>query len=208
VPSRPQILLATTNAGKVREIRAVLGDLGWELKAQSEFADIPNVEEDGATYAANAFKKAMALASRIGYPALGDDSGLEVDALSGAPGLYSARFAGPRATDGENRRLLLERLTGVPVSRRGARFRCVMALVSPEGGSRIVEGVIEGRIAERETGVGGFGYDPIFEVPDREVTFAELPPDEKNRISHRGRALALVRAMLIAEPAWWQPARG
>jgi XTP/dITP diphosphohydrolase len=122
--------------------------------------------------------------------------------------LYSARFAGPRATDIENRRLLLDRLSGVPAAHRGARFRCVMALVSPEGVSRVVEGVIEGRIAERETGVGGFGYDPIFELPDRGVTFAKLPPDEKNRISHRGRALALVRAMLIAEPAWWQPARG
>lgn len=201
------IVLATTNLDKIREIRAVLGDLGWELKAQYEFPGLPAVVEDGETYAANALKKAGSVAAQTGLPALGDDSGLEVDALGGAPGMYSARFAGPNATYADNRRLLLERLRGVPVSHRGARFRCTMALVSPSGLTRLVEGVIEGRIAERETGSGGFGYDHLFELPDRGVTFAELSPDEKNRISARGRALAHIRMLLIAEPAVWSPQR-
>ena len=199
------IVLATTNLDKIREIWAVLGDLVSEMKAQSEFSGLSAVIEDEETYAANALKKARFAAAQTGFPALGDDSGLEVDALGGAPGIYSARYAGPDATYEDNRRLLLERLRGVPASRRGARFRCTMALVSPSGVARVVEGVIEGRIGERESGSGGFGYDHLFELPDRGVTFAELAADEKNRISARGRALTQIRALLMAEPAVWHP---
>ncbi|MEO5657832.1 MAG: RdgB/HAM1 family non-canonical purine NTP pyrophosphatase [Nitrospiria bacterium] len=194
-----RLVIATTNQGKIREIRAVLGDLGLTIVAQSDYGALPPVLEDGKTYAANAVNKATAIASRFGVTALADDSGLEVDALGGAPGLLSARFAGPHATDGENRRLLLDRLRGVPVSRRGARFRCALALVDPSGVVRVAEGLVEGVIRDHEAGCGGFGYDPVFELPDRGLTFAELTDDEKNRISHRGRALAKVHAMLLAE---------
>ncbi len=196
-------MIATTNTGKVREIRAALEAVGWLVKAQSDFGEMPDVREDGPTYAANALKKAHTAAARLGLTALGDDSGLEVDALDGAPGMYSARFAGAQATDAQNRRLLLERLRGIPGPRRGARFRCVMALVSPRGVSRVVEGMVEGRIGEEETGDGGFGYDPIFVVERTGRTYAELPGDEKNRISHRARALAQICDLLIAEPAVW-----
>src|SRR3989338_11243739 len=201
-PSRGMIVIATTKRGKVREIAAVLGDLGWDFKAQREWGEMPAVKEDGDTYAANAVKKAAHAAARLGFPALADDSGLEVDALAGAPGLYSARFAGERATDADNRRLLLERLNGVPTACRSARFRCVIALVSPSGEVRVVEGSVEGRIGEREAGRGGFVYDPIFELPDRGLTFAELPAEEKQRISHRGRARGRGRGVLFS------PARG
>ncbi len=204
LPKGWEIVVATTNAGKVREIRAVLEAVGWTVKAQSDFGGMTEVREDGPTYAANALKKAHTAAVRLGMTAVGDDSGLEVDALDGAPGLYSARFAGAQATDAQNRRLLLERLRGIPGPRRVARFRCVIALVSPLGPSRVVEGVVEGRIGEEETGDGGFGYDPIFVVERTGRTFAELPNEEKNRISHRARALAQIRDILTAEPAVWQ----
>lgn len=197
VPGR--LVIATTNAGKVREIRAVLGDLGLVITDQSAYGVLPPVEEDGATYAANALKKAMALASRVKVTVLADDSGLEVDALGGAPGLLSARFAGPHATDVENRQLLLDRLRGVPRERRVARFRCAIALVEVSGVHHIVEGTVEGVIREQEAGCGGFGYDPVFELPDRGLTFAELTEGEKNRISHRGRALAQVRDIFMGK---------
>ncbi|MBI3608907.1 MAG: XTP/dITP diphosphatase [Nitrospirae bacterium] len=203
-PAGREIVIATTNAGKVREIRAVLDAVGWTVNAQSDFGEMPEVREDGLTYAANAVKKAQAAAARLGLTALGDDSGLEVDALDGAPGLYSARFAGAQATDAQNRRLLLDRLRETPRSQWGARFRCVMALISPRGASRVVEGVVEGQIGEEETGDGGFGYDPVFVVDCTGRTFAELPSEEKNRISHRAHALAQICDILIAEPAVWQ----
>lgn len=197
-----RLVVATTNRGKLLEIRTLLADLGLAIDARNEYGSMPPVEEDGATYAANAIKKATQIATQFGVAALGDDSGLEVEALGGEPGLRSARFAGPCATDAENRRLLLERLRDVPRARRGARFRCVMALVSPSGRVRVVEGAIDGVIREREAGCGGFGYDPVFELPDRGVTFAELGVDEKNRISHRARAIERIRDILVSDPAW------
>jgi XTP/dITP diphosphohydrolase len=203
-PGWREIVIATTNAGKVREIRSVLEAVGWRAKAQSDFGEMPDVREDGPTYAANALKKAHTAATRLGLTALGDDSGLEVDALDGAPGMYSARFAGAQADDVQNRRMVLERLRGITGPRRGARFRCVMALVSPRGVSRVVEGVVQGSIGEGEAGDGGFGYDPIFLVEGTGRTFAELPSEEKNRVSHRARALAQIRDILIAEPAVWR----
>ncbi len=201
-PSWPVLVLATTNPQKVREIKALLKDVPWTLVPQTEFGLFDGVDENGTTYAANALKKAFRVAERLRLPILADDSGLEVDALDGAPGVRSARFAGPEASDAENRRLLLERLRDVPPAQRSARFRCVVAVVAPSGASQLFEGVVEGHIRNAAAGIHGFGYDPVFEVPEREATFAELEEDDKNRLSHRGRALALVRGMLTHDVAW------
>jgi XTP/dITP diphosphohydrolase len=196
------LVLATTNAGKIREITALLWGLDWTVVSQRDVGVAVGVEEDGETYEANALKKAVPLAIRLRVPVLADDSGLEVDALGGAPGVISARYAGVGASDADNRRLLLERLRDVPRDRRTARFRCVIAVASPTGASRVFEGSVEGCIRDTETGVGGFGYDPVFELPDRRATFAELPEAEKNQVSHRARALAAVRDMLTTDTAW------
>lgn len=201
-PAGRVLVLATTNAGKIHEITARLSGLDWTFIAQREVGVTTGVEEDGLTYLANALKKAVPLAQRLRLPVLADDSGLEVDALGGAPGVVSARFAGAAATEGDNRRLLLERLRDVPPDRRSARFRCVIAVASPSGALRVFEGSVEGRICDREAGLLGFGYDPVFELPERGVTFAELTEAEKNRISHRGRALAAVRDMLTTDAEW------
>ncbi len=203
--ARPQgrvLVLATTNTGKLREITALLSGLDWTFVSQRDLGVTTGVEEDGRTYEANALKKALPLAKRLRLPVLADDSGLEVDALDGAPGVVSARFAGATATDGDNRRLLLERLRDVPPDRRSARFRCVIAVASPSGAFRLFQGSVEGLIRDTETGMLGFGYDPVFELPERGGTFAELSEAEKNRISHRGRALAAVRDMLTTDADW------
>lgn len=155
--------------------------------------------EDGATYRDNALKKAWSAAKLTGKPALADDTGLEVDALGGQPGLYAARFAGEGCTFQDNIRKLLRLLEGVPSERRGARFVCVIALVSPDGREQVVEGELCGRITESQTGIGGFGYDPVFYVPEVGKTLAELTADEKNRISHRRRALDKARTIILAE---------
>jgi XTP/dITP diphosphohydrolase len=194
--------LATTSAGKSREITSLLSGLDWTVVSQRDFGVSGGVEEDGGTYAANALKKAGPLAQRLRLPVLADDSGLEVDALDGAPGVVSARYAGVGATDVDNRRLLLERLRDVPHERRTARFRCVIVVASPSGVSRLFEGSVEGRIRDAEAGVGGFGYDPVFELPERGATLAELSEAEKNLFSHRARALAGVRDMLTTDAAW------
>lgn len=196
------MVVATTNRGKIREIEALLGGLGWDLRSQASFGVLEGVVEDEPTYAGNAVKKALAVATRVGHPALADDSGLEVDALRGAPGVLSARFAGPDATDVDNRRLLLRRLEGVPSEGRSARFRCAIAIAVPSGASRVFEGEVTGRIRDSETGAAGFGYDPVFEIPELGRTFAELSEPDKNRLSHRGRALALVRGMLESDSGW------
>ena len=184
-PAHP-LVLATRNPGKVRELERRLEALGLVLVPAPEAA--PAVEEDAPTLEGNALKKARALHAFTGHPALADDTGLEVDALGGEPGVHSARFAGPEAHDADNRRHLLDALRGVPGVQRTACFRTVLALVTPEG-ERTFEGVCEGRILDAERGVGGFGYDALF-VPDgHDETFAEMPLDRKNRISHRARAL-------------------
>ncbi|MFZ5861797.1 MAG: RdgB/HAM1 family non-canonical purine NTP pyrophosphatase [Nitrospirota bacterium] len=195
-------MLATTNAGKVREITALLSGLDWEFVSQRDVGVLTGVEEDGLTYEANALKKAVPLARRLQLPVLADDSGLEVDALGGAPGVLSARYAGLGATDVDNRRLLLARLRDVPPDRRTGRFRCVIALAAPSGAVRVFAGSVEGRIRDTEAGVRGFGYDPVFELPERDLTFAELSDAEKNRVSHRARALVAVRDMLSTDAAW------
>ena len=191
------LVLATGNLGKVREIRKLLQDLGIELRPQSEFG-VPPAEETGSSFVENALIKARNACAHTRLPALADDSGLEVDALGGAPGVLSARYAGPAADSAANNAKLLAALEGIPPQQRNARFRCVMAFVRrpDDPAPLIVEGVWEGRILDAPRGRGGFGYDPLFWVPERGLSAAELPLEEKNRISHRGQALQRLRAAL------------
>ncbi len=194
--SKRTVVLATLNSGKARELARLLGDLPIALLS---LADVPGAalpEETGATYAENALLKARAAARLTGRAALGDDSGLEVDALGGAPGLHSARFGGPGLDDAGRVALLLERLREVPAGRRGARFRCVIALVDEAGRERTVEGVAEGEIAAAPRGTGGFGYDPVFYYPPLRRTFGELGDREKESLSHRARAARAARGLL------------
>lgn len=181
-----QIVLATHNPGKVTEIRALLADVPVALVTASDLDGAPDVDEDAPTLEGNARKKAWALHTHTGLPALADDTGLEVEALGGRPGVHSARYAGPAARDAANRALLRREMAGV--ANRAARFRVVLAFVEA-GTVRYFEGVCQGRLLDEERGDGGFGYDALF-VPDGETrTFAELSPSEKNALSHRARAL-------------------
>ncbi len=184
-----RILIATHNKGKLREIRRLTAGRDWDLISLDALPEVPEAIEDGATFAENARKKALHYAQHTGLPTLADDSGLEVDALGGAPGVHSARFAGPQRDDAANNRKLLERLAGVPAARRTARFRCAMALAVADRVLAETTGCVEGVILEAPRGTGGFGYDPLFLVPGLGKTMAELEPDEKNRLSHRGQAL-------------------
>ncbi|WP_456430963.1 XTP/dITP diphosphatase [Thermosulfuriphilus sp.] len=189
------IILATRNKGKLRELRALLKDLPIEVKGLDGF-DVPSVVEDGRTFLENALKKAKAVALATGLPALADDSGLEVEALGWAPGVYSARYAGPEATDEDRNAKLLEALASVPPERRRARFRCVAVVYHPSYRWFAVEGICEGYIAEAPKGEHGFGYDPVFFVPEFGKTMAELSPEIKNKISHRARAMNRVKEIL------------
>jgi XTP/dITP diphosphohydrolase len=181
-----KLLIATQNLGKVREFRRLLSPLGAELCFPSELGLELEVLEDGATYVDNARKKAEAFARASGLLTLADDSGLEVDALDGAPGVRSARYT--EGHDGDRVTALLTQLLEVPWEQRTARFRCVVVIITPEGESYTTEGVCEGQIALEPVGEGGFGYDPVFYLARYGCTMAQLPQDEKNRISHRGRA--------------------
>jgi XTP/dITP diphosphohydrolase len=190
-----RLLLATNNAGKVREYRDILGDLPIELVTPAEIGLDLEVEETGTTYEENARLKALAFAQASGLIALADDSGLEVDALGGDPGMRSHRYA--RGGDADRYHLLLERLQGVPVEERTARFRCVAAVATPAGEVYTVEGICPGVIIDDPRGTGGFGYDPVFLLPELGRTMAELAPQEKNRRSHRGRAGQTARPLLL-----------
>lgn len=192
----PRLLLATTNPGKIRELRALLAGCGWEILTPQDIGLTLQVEEIGQTYADNARLKAEAYARASGLVALADDSGLEVDALGGAPGLHSARYAGQDTTHADKMGVLLAELRDVPDERRTARFRAVIVIATPDGRAFTCEGVCEGRIARAPRGAGGFGYDPIFLVEGGSRTMAELPAEEKNRISHRARAAAAACAVL------------
>lgn len=183
-----EILLATRNPDKVRELAVLLGDLGIRIRTLADFPTAPEVDEDGTTCEANALKKAREMASATGIPSVADDTGLEVDALSGRPGVFAARYAGETATYEDNCKKLLKELDGVPPARRTARFVTVAALAMPGGHSRIATGTLVGRIAEGFVGTQGFGYDPVFFVPELGRTLAELTAEEKNRISHRAKA--------------------
>ena len=192
-----RLLLATNNEHKLAELRDIMGALPIALVTPAQIGMELEVEETGETFEANAVLKAIAFARGAGLPALADDSGLEIDALGGAPGVWSKRFAGEGATDADRNQLALERLRGVPAGQRSARFRCVMAVATPEELLGTVEGRVEGQIAEAPRGAHGFGYDPIFLVEGGNRTMAELTATEKNQISHRARAGAAA-ARLIA----------
>lgn len=192
----PKLLIATNNPGKFREFQQLLESCGWELVAPADLGIDIDVEESGQTYAENARIKATAYAKASGLVALADDSGIEVDALDGRPGVQSARYGGPGLSDAERVQLLLRELADVPDDRRTARFRAVIAIATPDGEVRYAEGVVEGQIGREPRGENGFGYDPVFVLPDRGLTTAQLSPEEKNRISHRGRAAERAKAIL------------
>jgi XTP/dITP diphosphohydrolase len=193
-----KVLLATGNRKKAAEIVAILREGEGpvtEFASLADFPGLPEVVEDGDTFLANARKKAHPAAKETGLPTLGEDSGLEVDALGGAPGIYSARYAGEDAADGDNSRKLLEEMRDVPAGKRGARYRCVAVLAWPDGREVTADGSCEGEIAREPRGDGGFGYDPVFLLGDGRM-MAELTPEEKDAISHRGRALRKLRTLL------------
>jgi XTP/dITP diphosphohydrolase len=196
----PIIVLATRNVGKAKEFQKLLQDFPVEIKNLTDFGPIPEVEEDGATFDDNAYKKAAFTAKALGLPAIADDSGLVVEALGGAPGVKSARYAGDNATDQENIKKLLEAMEGQ--SNRHAAFECVISIAVPSGPALTYEGRCEGEISTEPKGTSGFGYDPVFYYPAYGRTFAELTSTEKNKVSHRGRALAEVAAEFDKILAW------
>lgn len=199
--ARRRIVVATSNPGKVREIAEILADAPVELVLLESFGDLPDVVEDGDTFMANAIKKALHFAKLTGEWTLADDSGLEVDALGGAPGVYSARYAGEPKDDAANNRKLIAGLRGVPQEQRTARFRCAAVIAD---GKRVIasaEGTVEGVIVDEPRGANGFGYDPHFFIPFLGRTTAELDPDHKNRISHRGQAVAELARRVSVLPA-------
>ena len=191
-----ELVVASGNKGKLREIEELLRHSVERLLSPADFAQFQVVVEDGETFAANAVKKARAAAEAISLPVIADDSGLAVDALGGRPGVYSARFAGETADDGANNAKLVRELAGVPREKRTAAFNCVIALCYPDGTCHTFDGELRGVILETARGEGGFGYDPYFLVPEFGKTLAELPMAIKNRISHRGKALNLLKEFL------------
>lgn len=191
-----EIVLATRNPDKGRELGALLGGLGIRIRTVADFPNAPEVEEDGTTCEANAIKKAREIARATGVPAVADDTGLEVDALEGRPGVYAARYAGKHATYEDNCRKLLLELAGVPRPKRTARFLTVAAIAFPSGDVHVTQGNLEGLITEQPVGDRGFGYDPVFLVPEFDRTLAQLTAEEKNRMSHRAKAFAQMRVWL------------
>ncbi|AHF07971.1 XTP/dITP diphosphatase [Desulfitobacterium metallireducens] len=184
-----KILLATQNQGKVKELQEMLSDASIEVLSLRDIPDWEEVEETGSTFAENAAIKAHAAAERTGYIVLADDSGLEVDALGGAPGVFSARYAGEPKDDERNNDKLLERLQEIPDEERTGRFRCALVIATPEGQEFLTEGTVEGRILRVRRGQEGFGYDPLFFIPDFGRTMAELTMIQKNKVSHRAQAM-------------------
>ncbi len=185
------LVLATQNEGKIAEFRGLLADFDVEIRSLKDHGPIPQVAEDGETFEDNAIKKAQFTAKILGLPALADDSGLMVKALGGMPGVLSARFAGEDATDEANNLKLLKAMAGT--TERSATFVCVIAISAPSGAVRLYKGTCDGLIAHELTGDRGFGYDPLFCYPPLKKTFAQMSPEEKNRMSHRGRAMAALR---------------
>jgi XTP/dITP diphosphohydrolase len=192
-----KIVLASGNAGKLREFGQILAEFDYEVIPQNNF-DVPEAEETGLSFVENALIKARNAAQHTGLPAMSDDSGIEVDALKGAPGIYSARFAGVGATDEQNNQLLLEKLTGIPTAERTARYHCVIVYMrhANDPMPMIFQGSWEGIILEEPRGENGFGYDPYFYVPTHNCSSAELAPEVKNELSHRGIALRALQAAL------------
>lgn len=191
-----EVVLATRNRHKVEELAALLGDLGIRIRTLADFPDAPDVEEDGATCEANAIKKACEISKATGLTAVADDTGLEVDALDGRPGVYAARYAGDGATYDDNCRKLIQELSGVPRERRTARFITVAAIAAPGEPAQVAHGVLKGYITDAAVGSGGFGYDPVFFVPELGATLAEITAEQKNRISHRAKAFLQAKELL------------
>lgn len=191
-----EIVLATRNRGKIEEIAGYLKDEDILIYSLNDFPRAGKVKEDGKSFRENALKKARYVAKLTGRLAIADDSGLQVDALGGRPGVLSARFAGEKATDEENNEKLLKSLKGLPLERRGASFRCVLVLVEPSGRETVIEQECRGVIAREKRGSRGFGYDPLFFFPPLEKTFAQLTREEKNGVSHRGKALRKMKETL------------
>ena len=191
-----KIVFASGNLGKVREIREMLSGMNIELASLKDYPDIPEIVEDGKTFLENALKKARTVSERTAQAVLADDSGLQVDALGGEPGIYSARYAGEGASDDDNINLLLEKLKEVPPEKRTASFCCVLVLYNTDGTYESFESRWPGRIIDDRRGDNGFGYDPVFYVPELNKTAAELPPEIKNRISHRGQSFLKLKQSL------------
>lgn len=192
-----QLVLATNNEDKIREIKHLLDDLPVTVLTRDDFLEFPDVEETGTTLEENARLKASAITKFCDLPALADDSGLEVDVLNGAPGIYSSRYAGEDATYADNNRKLLQQLQGLPNEKRTARFRCVIAIDWADGTTETLESVAEGYITEDIAGGEGFGYDPVFFYPPKGKRFSEMTLEEKNLVSHRGQALQKARDVII-----------
>ena len=192
-----QLVLATNNKDKIREIKHLLEDLPVTIMTSEDFLDFPDPDETGETLEENAILKAREISAFCDLPALADDSGLEVDALNGAPGVYSSRYAGPDVTYRDNNEKLLRELDGVPPDKRTARFRCVIAVAWDKDNIETVEGKADGLIAEDIAGREGFGYDPVFYYPPADKRFSEMTLDEKNGVSHRGLALLEARKLII-----------
>ncbi|MDO4942390.1 MAG: XTP/dITP diphosphatase [Lachnospiraceae bacterium] len=193
---KKRIIFATGNEGKMKEVRMILADLDYEIVSMKEAGIEIEIIEDGKTFEENALIKASAIAKESGELVLADDSGLEIDYFDKAPGVYSARYLGEDTPYDVKNSIILERMEGVPDEQRTARFVCVIAAVFPDGTSRTVRGTIEGMIGYESKGENGFGYDPIFYLPEYGCTSAEISPEEKNKISHRGKALQQMKALL------------
>ena len=193
------MIFATGNENKMKEIREILGALPLEILSMKEAGVSADIVEDGKTFEENALIKARAICKLAGEMVLADDSGLEIDYLNKEPGIYSARYMGEDTSYHINNKSLIDRLEGVPDEKRTARFVCAIAAVFPDGKELVVRGTVEGIIGYEEKGENGFGYDPIFYLPERGCTTAELPPEEKNSISHRGNALRLMKDLLERE---------
>jgi XTP/dITP diphosphohydrolase len=196
-----ELVLATRNRHKGEELAALLADLDIRIRTLRDFPGAPEVDEDGTTCEENAIKKAKVIAQATGLPAVADDTGLEVDALGGRPGVFAARYAGEHATYEDNCLKLLLEMAGVPREKRTAKFVTVAALAMPDGTVQVAKGLLPGLITEASVGSLGFGYDPVFLVPHLDKTLAELPAEVKNRISHRARALSQMRQMLVKPAA-------
>ncbi|MDO9515597.1 MAG: XTP/dITP diphosphatase [Syntrophales bacterium] len=190
------IVFASKNKGKIRELKALLTGMNVDLLSLHDYSDAPHINEDGATFYENALKKARVISEYTGSTVIADDSGLEVDYLGGAPGIHSARYSGAGATDERNIRKLLEEMEGVPEEQRGAAFRCALVLYRTDGTFEIFEGELKGTISREPSGSEGFGYDPVFVVPEYGKTVAEIDPGTKNRISHRGTAFVKLKKSL------------
>ena len=191
-----KIVFASSNEGKVREIREMLEGIGIELVSLSNYTHVPEIIEDGKSFLENALKKAKIISEFTGETVLADDSGLQVEVLGGEPGIYSSRYAGEKATDEENNAALLAKLKNIPQEKRTAFFICVLVLYRKDGSYDYFEGKWNGQIIDERFGNNGFGYDPIFLVPELKMTAAELPAEIKNKVSHRGQAVAQLKKKL------------